>query len=250
MVRNAARYSWPVNIILFEPDETGGRLDRSDPRAAHILDVLRREPGDSFDAGIVNGPIGKGTLVAVADDTLELAFCWQDTPPALEPITLIVGLPRPQAARRILQEATTLGAAAIHFVLTDKGDANYASSALWHSGEWRRHLIAGAQQAFTTRLPEVSTGRTLAELLRSSPFSESLRLALDNYEGSRLLGNVIDIKLPMTLALGSERGWSAGERRALRQAGFELVHLGTRVLRTETACIAALALVRARLGLM
>jgi len=52
------------------------------------------------------------------------------------------------------------------------------------------------------------------------------------------------------VAIGPERGWSARERDLLRARGFELVHLGPRVLRTETACVAAVAVVKSRLGLL
>jgi RsmE family RNA methyltransferase len=55
---------------------------------------------------------------------------------------------------------------------------------------------------------------------------------------------------PIALAIGPERGWAAGDRAALRAHGFTLVHLGPRVLRTETACIAALAVIRSKLGMM
>jgi RsmE family RNA methyltransferase len=54
---------------------------------------------------------------------------------------------------------------------------------------------------------------------------------------------------PVVLAFGSERGWSAAERDFLRTKNFFLVHLGSRVLRTETAVVTAVALVKARLGL-
>ena len=76
-----------------------------------------------------------------------------------------------------------------------------------------------------------------------------MRLALDNYEAGRGLAAVVPVS-PVTLAIGPERGWSAGERDLLRGRGFEMVHLGSRVLRTETACVAAVAIVKAGLGLM
>jgi 16S rRNA (uracil1498-N3)-methyltransferase len=244
-----------VNLILFDPAETAVPLPRSDPRAAHILDVLRRKPGETFDAGLMNGPRGKGTLAALDPFTLTLTFTWGAVPPPLDPITLIVGLPRPQTARKILQEVTTLGVSALHFVLTDKGEANYARSTLWSSGEWRRHLIAGAEQAFDTRLPEVTHGRLLAEALESLPDAGS-RLALDNYEASEALSQCHVIRdtskppAPVVMALGPERGWAARDRDLLRARGFSFVHLGPRVLRMETACIAAVILVKASLGSM
>lgn len=239
-----------VNLILFEPDETGRPLLRTDRRARHILDVLRREIGDTFDVGQIDGPRGKATLVTADDAALALSFAWETNLSAPEPIALIVGLPRPQTARDILRDATTLGVGALHFVRTEKGDAHYAQSTLWTSGEWRRHAIAGAEQAFATRLPEMTHGRSLAEAIATLP-SAATRLALDNYEAPTPLSlcNVIRDK-PVALALGGERGWSAAERAALRAHGFTLVHLGARVLRTETACTVAIAIVRAQLGLM
>lgn len=239
-----------VNLILFEAAELARPLPRTDPRARHVLDVLRRQPGDSFDAGLVNGPRGKATLASVAPDALHLAFAWGPPPPPPDPITLVVGLPRPQTARDILRDATTLGVAAIHFVRTEKSDASYAHSSLWSSGEWRRHVVAGAEQAFDTRIPEVTSGRSLADVVASLP-ATAARLALDVYESpSPLSGYASPPGRPHVLALGGERGWSNRDREVLRAGGFQLAHLGPRVLRTETAVIAALALLRARLGLM
>jgi len=236
-----------VNLILFEPAEIAAPLPRRDPRAVHLLDVLRRHEGDTFDAGLVNGPRGRGTLVAIGTHALTLRFDWGAPPPPPDPIALIVGLPRPQTARDILRDATTLGIAALHFVTTEKGDPNYADSALWTRGEWRRHLIAGAAQAFCTRLPEVTHGRTLADTITALP-PAGTRLALDNYESPASLSHVKSIAPPVTLALGPERGWSAAERELLRAQQFAFVHLGPRVLRTETAIVAALTLVKAQVG--
>jgi 16S rRNA (uracil1498-N3)-methyltransferase len=239
-----------VNLILFEPTELEPPLPRSDRRARHILDVLRRQTGDTFDVGLVNGPRGRATLVSVGEDALWLSFAWGEPPAAPDPITLVVGLPRPQTARDILRDATTLGVSALHFVRTEKSEPSYAQSALWSSGEWRRHLLTGAEQAFDTRVPAVTTGQTLSDTLATLP-TDALRLALDNYEAPSALGSfTLSPARHHILALGAERGWSGADRDVLRRHGFVLVHLGSRVLRTETATIAALAILRARLGLM
>jgi RsmE family RNA methyltransferase len=230
-----------VNIILFEPEETEQPLPLQDPRARHIVDVLRRSPGESFDAGLIDGPRGKATLLAAGPDGLNLAFEWGDEPPPLYPVSLVIGMPRPQTARKILQEATSLGVSAMSFVRSDRGETSYGQSTLWSSGEWRRHLIAGAQQAFCTRLPRVEFGPAIGDVCAALP-EGGCRLALDNYEAARPLARV-ELDVPVTLALGPERGWSEGERGILREQGFELVHLGERVLRTETACLAAVTLV-------
>lgn len=238
-----------MNLILFEPSEIAAALPLADARAIHLLEVLRRRVGDTFDAGLVNGPRGKGTLIAIGENALTLSFVWGEPQPPLDPITLIVGLPRPQTARKILQEATTLGVGALHFVVTEKGEANYAQSTLWSTGEWRRHLFAGAAQAFDTRIPAVTHGRPLVEVLDSLP-AKSRRLALDNYEAPGSLGSIEKISGEVVAALGSERGWSPTERNLLREHAFTFAHLSARVLRTETACVAALVLVKAKLGLL
>ena len=239
-----------MNLILFEPAELDRPLLRRDRRAGHILDVLRRRAGDTFDVGLVNGPHGKATLIAVDNEALTLAFTWGPPPPPLDAVTLIIGLPRPQTARDILRDATTLGVTAIHFVLTEKSESSYAQSTLWSSGEWRRHVSGGAEQAFDTRIPEITHGRAIAEILTTLP-AAAVRLALDNYESAGALGSFqVTRENHHVLALGGERGWSARERTALRAERFTFVHLGGRVLRTETATIAALAILRAKLGLI
>ena len=237
-----------MNIVLFQRDEIARPLPRDDRRALHILQVLRRETGDTFDAGIVDGPRGKATVTEITPQALTLSFQWLSEPSPAAPIALIIGLPRPQTARAILREAAALGVAALHFVTTDKGDPNYASSSLWLTGEHRRHLIAGAEQAFCTRIPLLTFGTNLATAVSAAP--RTTRIALDNYEASGAFSQIPTFEPRVTIAVGSERGWSSVEREYLRTEGFALVHLGSRVLRTETACIVAIALTKAKLGLL
>jgi len=241
----------PVNLILFEAAEIDHPLPRGDRRARHILEVLRRQIGDTLDAGIINGPRGKATLTKVTADALMVSFAGEAAPATPPPLTLIVGLPRPQTARDILRDATTLGVAAIHFVRTAKSEPSYAQSTLWSTDEWRRHAIAGAEQAFDTRIPEITHGRFLVDILSALPAAPATtRIAFDNYESPLPLGQIQCATYHVTLAVGAERGWSAEERGLLRGHGFSFAHLGARVLRTETACVAALAIIRTKLGLM
>ena len=232
-----------MNLVLFDAEELAAPLPLADPRAQHVLKVLRRAPGDTFVAGLVDGPLGEATLLAIGPDALTLAFTPTREPPPLPPITLIVGLPRPQTARDLLRDATTLGVAAIHFVATERADPNYAASTLWTSGEWRRHVLAGAAQACDTRLPIITWTHPLDSALAAAR-PGAAPLALDNYEASAPLARVLAAQCmnALTLAFGPERGWGPADRAALRAAGFTLCSLGERVLRLETAVTAALAL--------
>lgn len=233
-----------MNLVLFEPHELGVALPRTDARAEHILKVLRRSVGQTFDAGVVGGPLGKASVVEIGERALKVAFTAGAEPLALPLRTLIVGLPRPATARDILRDATTLGVQAIHFVETERTDPNYAASKLWIDGEWRQHLLTGAAQAFDTRLPEISWCNTLEHALAGA---SGRRLALDNYEAETHLGNfpICSNENAQVLAIGPERGWGPQDRAVLRNAGCTLVHLGERVLRVETAVVAALAILAA-----
>jgi RsmE family RNA methyltransferase len=239
-----------LNLILFTPEETARPLPRSDRRAEHILKVLRRQPGDIFDAGVVNGPHGKATLARIDRDSLHLSFAWaEESPPRPTPLVLVVGLPRPQTARDILRDATTLGATVLWFVATERSEPSYARSKLWADGEWRQHVIAGAEQAFSTLVPEVKSGDTLEAALAALP-PGATGIALDNYEAATRLADIAPAPgVPVVLALGPERGWSPRDRDQLRSQGFQFAHLGRRVLRTETAVVAAFAIARTKLGL-
>jgi len=246
-----------LNLVLFDPAEILAPLPRSDPRARHVLDVLRRKIGDTFDAGLVDGPRGKATVTAINEESLGFSFVWGAMPAPLPPITVLIGLPRPQTARKILQDATTLGVAALHFVTAERAEPSYGDSSLWSSGEWRRHLLAGAAQAFCTRLPEVTFAQTLNDAIASIP-AEAVRIALDNYESPASIAHTLkplstanagsSAALPVVLAVGSERGWTGTERDLLRAKSFALAHLGSRVLRTETAVVAAVAIVTSMRG--
>lgn len=248
-----------MNLVLFEPSELAAPLPLADPRAQHILKVLRRSPGDAFVAGLVDGPLGVATLRSVDETSLSLVFSPEREPPPLPPVVLLVGLPRPQTARDVLRDATTLGASCIHFIATERSDPNYASASLWTSGEWRRHLLAGASQACDTRLPSVTWTRSLSSALAACPASPGgPRLALDNYEAAASLDAALSSgspglgsppsapRPPLVLAFGPERGWGPADRAALRADGFTLCSLGSRVLRLETAVVATLAFAHLR----
>ena len=238
-----------MNLILFDRGELSSPLKRSDPRARHVLEVLRRAEGDTFDVGLINGPRGRGRVEKISPETVSLSFAWSEEPPPPDPIILLVGLPRPQTARKLLSETAALGVTALHFFTAEKAESGYARSTLWSDGEWRRHLIAGAEQAFDTRLPVVTHNKTLAAAIAQLP-SGATRLALDNYEATQPLSRCQPAAgSPVALAFGPERGWAAAERNFLRTQNFSLVHLGPRVLRLETVAVAALTLVKAQLGL-
>jgi 16S rRNA (uracil1498-N3)-methyltransferase len=236
-----------VNIVLFESPDECRHLPKNDYRARHIIQVLRLRPGDRFDVGVVDGPRGKATLREVGQESLHIDAEWDNAPADLPPVELLLGVPRPLHAKRILRDVTTLGVRAIRCAATEKGERSYLAAGLWTSGEYREYLRAGAEQAFCTRLPEVTLHHRLERALEALP-EGGYRLAMDNYAPDRLAELLPEAMEPVVLAVGSERGWSDRERSLLREAGFRLGTLGDRVLRTETACTVGLSLVLSALG--
>lgn len=234
-----------MNVILIETAFERLELPLNHPVTRHLIEVLRKREGDFFDAGVVNGPLGRGCLEVVSPAKIELSFVWGSPAPPPDPLILLQGLPRPQAAKAILQECATLGFSKLIFFESEGGEAGYRQSRLWATPSWRDCLLAGCAQAYATWLPEVVHYSSLEDALEQVPIS-GMRLALDNYEARLSLQDGLRDELdtpsrvevcadPVYLALGAERGWSAREREQLREARFRLVHLGWRPFRILTA---------------
>ncbi len=238
-----------MNRILFETQAESYRLASGDPRLAHARGVLRARVGDVLDVGVVNGPAGKGKVVGLQSDALTLAVEWGPTPGPLPAIHLLIGMSRPQTMRRILQEAATLGVAALHIASASRSDPAYRQSRLWKDEQWRSYLIAGAEQAFDTRIPELYLHDDLDAALKKLP-DPATRIALDVYAEAKGWAGITPGTSGVILAIGPERGWTRTEQAWFKEQSFRSIRLSDRVLRVETAVVAALTLVQDRLGLL
>ena len=239
-----------MNLILFDDTFESVRLEGSDPRAQHLRKVLRAEVGTLVFVGFANGPRARAKVVSIENDgSLELEVIGTEPGPAALPITLLIGLPRPHTAKRILFEAASLGVAGIHFFEAERGEPSYAQSSLWRTDEWRERIRLGTEQAFSTHLPQVAMHADVQSAITALDVAE-VRVVLDNYEAAGPLGSVLpDGGASAVIALGPERGWSPSERDVFRRNGWKLAHMGAHVLRAETACVAAVSATAAQLGL-
>ena len=233
-----------MNLLLLDSKVKTVSLTKDDPRAVHLRTVLGVQTGDEIDLAVKNGPRGKGRVSLLPDQRIDLSLRWSDDHPCdLFPIHLIVGFARPQTCRKILDQASALGVERMTFFQAEKGEPSYAKSRLWKTNEWKDKIDQGVEQAFASFVPVCAFQNNLARALGDAQRGEAIKLALDNYEAAQPLSNEgIDGRSPILLALGPERGWSADERLLLRAQGFELRHLGDRVLRLETAVVASLGL--------
>jgi RsmE family RNA methyltransferase len=233
-----------VNLVLITAAEAQSGLSPEDSRARHLRETVGLAVGGSFHVGIENGLRGIATIVALAP-RLTFTVAWEKSAQARLPLTVLIGLPRPQTAKKVLHDLASLGAARIIFFESEKGDPGYLTSSLWKDGEWREYVLKGTEQACSTLVPEVTRVASLAEAVALTDAS-AWKLALDPYEAT----GAPEISAPATsavLAIGPERGFAVGERATLRQAGFAFAHLGDRILRVEAAALVGGALMLAQL---
>jgi RsmE family RNA methyltransferase len=225
-------------LILREEDWTGGTVRLTGRRLKHVLEVHRARPGDDLAVGLLGGAMGRGRVLRLDDQALELDVILDQAPPPKLPLTLVLALPRPKVLNRVLAAATSLGVARIYLVNAWKVEKSY-----WHSPRLAEanlllQRVLGLEQARDTRLPELH----LRRLLR--PFAEDELPGL--LQGSLALlahpGSAApcprEVAGPATLVIGPEGGFIPAEVELLTRSGCRTVHLGERILRVETAVAA------------
>ncbi|HEY2344454.1 MAG TPA: 16S rRNA (uracil(1498)-N(3))-methyltransferase [Xanthomonadaceae bacterium] len=167
-------------------------------------------------------------------------------------IVLAQALARGEKMDWVVQKATELGVAAIAPVVTERTevrlDAERASRRLAH---WQGVAAAACEQSGRARVPEIAEPRTLATYL-AEVGTEALRFALDpEGESPSAIAALHDdrtLQSPIHLVVGPEGGLSERDLAQLRAAGFRGLRLGPRILRTETAGLAGVAVLQAMLG--
>ena len=262
-----------MNIVLFLREEMEKPLPLKDDRAKHILKVLHKQTGDSFDAGIINGEAGRAEITAITDEGISFHFLPQSDGKPLYPITLIIGFPRPIQLKRLFRDVAGLGASRLCLCGTELGEKSYMDSNIVERGAAYAALVDGSAQAKSTHIPELqlfpSVKACLSELFPAKTCTGSsaalctadtdIRVMLDNVKPESTLFGHMQKSIPknaptsaiMTYAaIGSERGWTDNERSLFAEAGFASCSMGIRVLRTETAATVAMSLILQSIGLL
>ena len=239
-----------MNIILFEKLPQDGLIPASDERAKHILGVLKLKQGDTFRMGIINESEGEAEVLGSDDEGVRISYT-PETVPVLYPVTLLCAQVRPICMKRILREAVSLGVKRIILCGSDTGEKSYLSSNLYKTGEYKEYLLDGAMQSAHAGMSEVLFNNTADGAVKTvrEICSEADLIMLDNVVGAVPL-STSEVGKEAVLAIGPERGWSDRERNLFIKAGFRPMLLGSRVLRTETACSAGVAVLLSRMGLL
>jgi 16S rRNA (uracil1498-N3)-methyltransferase len=227
----------------------GARIALPEAAAGHLVRVLRAQAGDTcvlfngdghdYDARIVAA--GKrGTEVEV----LAARAAGNESPLR---IVLLQALARGEKMDWILQKATELGVVAIVPVASERSEVRLdGERAGKRSTHWRSVVVSACEQSGRATVPAVAAPGPLADAMAGLP-TGARRLLLDPQaaHGMRTLDVPTD---GVVLAIGPEGGWSVRDLATLREHGFEGLRLGPRVLRTETAGIAAIAALQASRG--
>jgi len=245
-----------MNLILVREEELGpGKLATlGGERAQHIREVLKAGPGAAVRVGLLNGPLGVATVARVEGERVILSCVFEESAPAAPRVDLLLALPRPKVLNRLWSQLAALGVGRIVLVNAAKVERCYFDSHVLLPEIYTPRLIEGLQQARDTRLPEVLVRKRFKPFVEDELegfFPAGLRLVADPGGGQRVgdlfsarSGQAPERVLP---AVGPEGGWVSFELDLLRTSGFEVVSMGARTLRTDTACIALLGAVAERL---
>ncbi|NIR28359.1 MAG: 16S rRNA (uracil(1498)-N(3))-methyltransferase [Gammaproteobacteria bacterium] len=235
-------------VYLPQPLEVGSTVTLDDRAAKHVARVLRMRPGDAL--VLFNGDGGERearleTLGRRVRARVERSLLRQRE--STLPVTLALGISRGERMDYAIQKAVELGAAALQPLLTARCvvrlEPERAARRLRH---WEGVMVGACEQCGRNRLPELGAPLLLEDWLAASG-RYALRLMLEP-RGAQRLGDLTPPQGSVALLVGPEGGLTEGEHHAAAAHGFHGLRLGPRVLRTETAGVAALAALQAVWG--
>jgi RsmE family RNA methyltransferase len=243
-----------MNILLLENEEIDGSNMAvvDDDRARHIRKVLKAQPGQLLRAGCVDGPRGTCRVASIDGHRVTLEWTPGDPLEPRCPVSLLLAVPRPKVLKRLWAQLAAMGVDQIILSNAWKVERPYFDTHVLDPDFYRARLKEGLAQAGATRLPRVSIHRRLRvlvedELPAMGPWGQCL---VADPAATQAIPAVLPQPGPdrVLLAVGPEGGWIPDEVDLLKRHGFIAVGLGPRILRTDTACIALLAILHQALA--
>ena len=221
-------------------------------QAEHLARVLRAEPGMEADV-VAGGRVFHAEVAAVNlnGEQSEVRFnliAEIISDPAL-PVTLVLSVYKFDRMEWAIEKATELGIAAIAPVISRRTEKHLAQAAVKRAERWKRIVHEASQQARRSDVPVIHEPVALAA--RAQAESAAIRIVLAEQERGITLRETIEeavkaagAEMPaIEIAIGPEGGWAPNEEALFDANGWRAVSLGPRILRAETAAIAALAVV-------
>jgi 16S rRNA (uracil1498-N3)-methyltransferase len=222
-------------------------------QALHLARVLRATPGQIFDV-VANGFLRRATVVNVSEQEVTFALGEELEAEAALPVHLLLAVIKFDHYEWGLEKLTELGAARITPVIARRTEKHLAHAAAKRAERWRRIALEAAKQSRRSDLPQVDDPLPLKQALAQVNARTKLLLAETEEENS-LVSAVgpgfspdsasqpvsESAGMRLALAIGPEGGWTPEEMALFSESGWRHVTLGPRILRAETAAIAALS---------
>lgn len=232
----------PVPRIHVEQPLAPGMELALGPNGTRHVQVLRLQPGDALT--LFDGAGGQWSAAITAMSRREVRVRTARHEPVERelpmPVTLAVGMPANERMDALIEKATELGAAAVQPLVCERSVLRVAGErAQRKAAHWRAVAVAACEQCGRNRVPPIEEPMALNEWLRGAAAGHPQRWLLSPtdaqpwppaHEATRVV-----------LLSGPEGGFTAQEQEAAQAAGFVALSLGARVLRADTAPLAALA---------
>lgn len=217
-------------------------------QAAHLARVLRAEPGQIYDV-VAGGFLHRAEITAVTPAEVHFTLHEELESDSALPLHLLLAIFKFDHMEWAIEKATELGIASITPVLARRTEKHLAQSATKRAERWRRIALEASKQSRRTTVPEIADPIALKPALEQE--HSPIRILLSETEQATTLAATLhrhstDNLQPATdnfvLAIGPEGGWTPEEMNLFIEHQWQPVTLGPRILRAETAAIAAIAI--------
>lgn len=235
-----------VRVYHPEPLADGASVTLTATARHHLGSVLRLRDGAEVVLFDGSGHEWPAALVDARRGTASIGTGVERTTESPLAVTLVQGIARGERMDWAIQKAVELGVHRIVPVATERSGVRLdAARAAKRHAHWQGIVVAACEQSGRTRLPAIDAPCALQEAVAQL---QGLRLVLDPAATVSLAAAPVEPNAGVTLLVGPEGGFSDSEIGSITDVGGLGVRLGPRVLRTETAGVAALAVLQAAFG--
>ena len=236
-----------TRLLVSEPLSNGAEVTLRDDQVRYLTRALRARVGDRMTVFDGNGPEWRAEVVGIDKSSVRLKV-GESFDPGTESalrIHLVQGVSRGERMDFAVQKATELGVKRITPVLTEFGVVKLAGDrAVKRQSHWQSVANSATEQSGRTRPPKIDTPISLNSWFGDKPDSVDTELLL--LPGAKTALTAVPApKTKACVLIGPEGGFSDREIDDAGVAGFQAVSLGPRILRTETAAVAAVAVMQA-----
>ena len=221
---------------------SGSRAALVGSHAEHLSRVLRAGVGQEFDIA-TGSDVRRGRITAITPDRVEFELGEEVVAGVSVRATVLLSIFKFDRMEWAIEKITELGTVRIVPVIARRTEARLAAAAGKRVERWRRIALQSAEQSRRSSPPEISAPLKVED---AAGMAGDTRILLSEVEAETMLKDVLPTDSrqgEIMLAFGPEGGWTDEELKLFQKAGWMAASLGSTILRTETAAIAALAVV-------